>query len=45
MHLINNFASTQEKKKLYDIFKVLDLDGNGVLSKEEILKGYEAHKG
>lgn len=33
MHLISTYSNTEETKKLYEIFQVLDTDGNGVLSK------------
>ena len=41
MHLISTYSNTDETKKLYEIFQVLDTDGNGVLSKEEIIYGFK----
>lgn len=43
--LANNLASEQEKKKLTQTFKALDTNGDGVLSKEEIKKGYKKTMG
>jgi len=34
-----------EKQNLDKIFKAIDLDGDGHLSKEEIILGYEEHFG
>lgn len=35
----------EEKKDLDKIFKAIDIDGDGSLSKQEILIGYEEHFG
>ena len=47
---ISNFICSQimtihETKDLREIFKIIDLNGDGKLSKEEIIKGFEAYKG
>jgi calcium-dependent protein kinase len=39
--LANNLASEEEKKKMTETFKALDVNGDGVLSKEEIRNGYQ----
>lgn len=39
--LANNLASDEEKKKLTETFKALDVNGDGVLSKDEIKNGYK----
>lgn len=39
--LANNLASEDDKKKLTETFKALDVNGDGVLSKEEIRNGYK----
>ena len=38
-------TSTDEKKDLEKMFKAIDKDGDGNLSKQEILEGYEIHFG
>lgn len=38
-------AKDDEKKDLDKIFKAIDTDGDGTLTKEEILVGYEMHFG
>jgi Ca2+-binding EF-hand superfamily protein len=35
----------EEKKDLDKIFKEIDIDGDGNLTKEEVLLGYEKHFG
>lgn len=41
VNLINNhFSSSEEKDKLEEIFKFLDANGDGVISKQELLDGY-----
>lgn len=37
--------SKEEKEQLEKIFKAIDKNGDGHLSKEEILEGYEEHFG
>lgn len=37
--IINNLASTEEKAELIKVFKSLDLNNDGVISKEELLAG------
>ena len=39
MHLINNYVTSKEKTELLQIFKLLDVNGDGTLSKEEIIAG------
>jgi calcium-dependent protein kinase len=43
--LANNLASEEEKKALTKTFKALDTNGDGVLSKDEIKKGYKKTSG
>lgn len=41
INLINNhYSSSEEKDKLEEIFKFLDTNGDGVLSKDELVEGY-----
>ena len=39
--IATHLTRDEEKKDLDKIFKEIDLDGDGTLSKEEILLGYE----
>jgi Ca2+-binding EF-hand superfamily protein len=41
MYLVNHHLSLKEKKHLYDVFKILDQDGDGILQKEDLIKGYK----
>ena len=43
--IATHLTREEEKKDLDKIFKEIDLDGDGTLSKEEILLGYEEHFG
>ena len=38
--LVNNLATREEKNELYNSFKALDVDGDGQLSREELIQGY-----
>lgn len=40
MFIASQLMSREEKKKLNAIFMALDEDGDGTLTKEELLKGY-----
>lgn len=37
--MVNNYVSNQEKKELLEIFKALDTNGDGTLSRAELMKG------
>mgnify|MGYP000923872823 FL=1 len=37
--IVTQISSQQEKEELQKIFQELDEDGNGILSKEELIKG------
>ncbi len=37
--IINNLASTEEKAELIKVFKALDVNNDGMISKEELLEG------
>ena len=39
--IANHLTKEDEKSELGKIFKAIDLDGDGNLTKEEILLGYE----
>ena len=39
MYMVNNHMSKHEKKTLFEVFKGLDNDGDGILSKAELIKG------
>lgn len=39
--MADNLASEEEKKELTETFKALDTNGDGLLSKEELKKGYK----
>lgn len=43
--MANNLASEEEKKHLTEVFKKLDKNGNGYLSKEELKAGYTKRYG
>jgi calcium-dependent protein kinase len=43
--IASHLTSKEEKKDLEKIFKAMDADGNGELSREEVLAGYEEHFG
>ena len=43
--IASQLLSKAEKDHLEKIFKLLDTDGNGCLSKKEILEGWEKHLG
>ena len=38
--LADNLSSSEEKKRLTETFKALDINGDGTLSKDEIMSGY-----
>jgi calcium-dependent protein kinase len=40
MFIATNVVSTQEKEELQKAFKALDKNGDGTLSKEELIEGY-----
>lgn len=39
--IVNNLVSKEEKKDLLELFKQWDLNGDGVLTRDEIMKGYK----
>jgi Ca2+-binding EF-hand superfamily protein len=41
--MVNNHISQTERKNLLDVFKALDTDGDGTLSKNEIIRGELVH--
>lgn len=43
--IASHLTRDEEKRDLDKIFKEIDIDGDGNLSKEEILLGYEKHFG
>ena len=43
--IASQLTSEEEKKDLDKTFKAMDLDGDGTLSKEEVLLGFEKHLG
>lgn len=43
--IASHLTKDEEKRDLDKIFKEIDIDGDGNLSKEEILLGYEKHFG
>lgn len=43
--IASHLTRDEEKRDLDKIFKAIDIDGDGNLSKEEILLGYEEHFG
>lgn len=43
--IASHLTSRDEKKDLEKIFKEMDLNGDGELSKDEVLQGYEKHFG
>ena len=40
MFLVNNLATKEEKNKLLETFTALYLNGDGKLSREELILGY-----
>ena len=43
--IASHLTEEDEKKDLDKIFKAIDIDGDGNLTKEEVLLGYERHYG
>ena len=43
--IASQLISNEEKEHLEKVFRALDKNGDGQLSKEEILEGYEEHLG
>ena len=43
--IASHLTQEDEKKDLDKIFKAIDIDGDGNLTKEEVLLGYERHYG
>ena len=43
--IASHLTQEDEKKDLDKIFKSMDIDGDGALSKQEVLLGYEQHFG
>jgi calcium-dependent protein kinase len=43
--IASHLTKDEEKRDLDKIFKAIDVDGDGTLSKEEVLQGYENHFG
>ena len=40
-YIAGHFISTEEEKKSRQVFEMLDVNGDGLLSKEELLEGYK----
>ena len=38
--MANQFASTQERQKVNEIFNAFDKNNDGILSKDELVAGY-----
>jgi len=43
--MASQLLSTKEKESLSKVFKAFDVNGDGKLSKQEIMNGYESHFG
>jgi len=43
--IASHLTKDEEKKDLDKIFKEIDLNGDGNLSKDEVMAGYEKHFG
>lgn len=44
-YIVSQLLNKEETSKMEAIFKAMDLDGDGMLSMEEIQKGYDKHFG
>ncbi len=45
MYIVNQLASKEEKNELLKTFQALDKNGDGVLSRQELLEGYKKTMG
>lgn len=43
MFLVQFFTSNEEKNELMKMFQALDKNGDGVLSREELIQGYSQY--
>ena len=44
-YIVNHLISKEDKNEMLDLFQQFDKNGDGVLSKEEIMEGYKAYLG
>lgn len=39
--MVSNLVTSEEKRNLLNLFKILDVNGDGQLTKEELIEGKE----